>query len=105
MQAMLEDVAPRLTKAVPVISRSITVKLPEGGIAEDLAAIQDRHPGLSIGSYPFFAAGDPAPGQRWTVGTTLVVRGRDEAEVQAAAQEIEALARAFGVAPEIFGKS
>jgi molybdenum cofactor synthesis domain-containing protein len=105
MQAMLEDVAPRLTKGVPVISRSITVKLPEGRIAEELARVQDRYPQLSIGSYPFFAAGDPVPPQRWTVGTTLVVRGRNEAQVQAAAQEIEALAREFGVEPEIFGKS
>jgi molybdenum cofactor synthesis domain-containing protein len=95
MQAMLEDVAPRLIRGVPVITVSITVKLPEGQIAEDLAAIQDRHPGLVIGSYPFFAEGDPLPGVRGTAGTTLVVRGRNEAEVRAAASEIEALARSL----------
>jgi molybdenum cofactor synthesis domain-containing protein len=100
MQAMLDDVAGRLTKGVPVISRSITVRFPEGGVAAGLSAIQDRHPGLSIGSYPFFASGGPTPGARGTAGTTLVVRGRNGAEVETAAQEIEALARLLGVEPE-----
>ena len=105
MQAMLEDVAPRLTKGGAGHLPQHHGQAPRGGDRRRPRGDPGRHPGLSIGSYPFFAAGDPAPGQRWTVGTTLVVRGRDEAEVQAAAQEIEALARAFGVDPEIFGKS
>lgn len=99
MQAMLEDVAPRLTKGVPIISRSITVRLPEGQIAAGLSAIQDRHPTLSIGSYPFFTDFGSTLGGR-SAGTTLVVRGRNEPEVDAAAGEIEALARSLGVEPE-----
>jgi molybdenum cofactor synthesis domain-containing protein len=100
MQAMLEDVAPRLTRGVPVISLSITVKLPEGRIAEDLAAIQARHRSLVIGSYPFFAEGSPLPGIRAMAGTTLVVRGRNNSEVEEAAREIEALARSLPAEPE-----
>ena len=57
MQAMLEDVAPRLARGTPVKSLNITIRLPEGRVAEDLAAIQLRHPELSIGSYPFFTDG------------------------------------------------
>src|SRR5580765_2117525 len=93
MQAMLEDVAPRLSKGIPVLTRSITVKLPEGKIAAGLAAVQARHPGVTIGSYPFFAWSGATPGQAGTVGTTLVVRGRDAADVNAASSEVEALAR------------
>jgi len=100
MQAMLEDVAHRLTSGVRVSVRSITVRLPEGRIAEALSTIQDRHPSLSIGSYPFFAGGGPTPGVRTSAGTTLVVRGRDEADVETAGREIEAMARSFGVEPD-----
>jgi molybdopterin-biosynthesis enzyme MoeA-like protein len=101
MQAMLEDVAPRLERGVPVRTRSITVALAEGTIAEPLAAIQADHPRVSIGSYPFFAHGGPSPSTgRAVTGTTLVVRGRDEAEVEAAAGEILALAQRFGISPK-----
>ncbi len=103
MQAMLEDVAPRLTKGVPVIGRSITVRLPEGRIAAGLMAIQDRYPTLTIGSYPFFAGEGPGGAARPGAGTTLVVRGRNEGQVDAAAREIEALARSFGAEPEAPG--
>jgi molybdenum cofactor synthesis domain-containing protein len=100
MQAMLEDVAPRLARGAPVISRSLTVTLAEGTIAEGLAAIQEAHPAVTIGSYPFFAQSGPSSAMARPVsGTTLVVRGRDEAEVEAAAAEILVLTRSFGVQP------
>jgi hypothetical protein len=69
-------------------------------IAAGLAAIQLRHPGLTIGSYPFFAWDGGNPGHAGTAGTTVVVRGRDEADVNAASGEVEALARSFGIEPE-----
>ncbi len=100
MQAMLEDVAPRLARGVPVKSVNITVRLPEGRVAEDLAAIQQRYPQLSIGSYPFFTMAGSLAEMRASVGTTLVVRGRDENAVEAAAIEIEAMVRSFGAVPE-----
>ena len=96
MQAMLEDVAPRLTRGIPVINRSLTVSLAEGTIADGLAAIQAAHPAVSIGSYPFFSQGGSLTISRTSSGTTLVVRGRDEAEVEGALAEIAALARRFG---------
>jgi molybdenum cofactor synthesis domain-containing protein len=96
MQAMLEDVAPRLARFTPVTSISIVVRLPEGRIAADLAAIQQRYPELSIGSYPFFKLAD----MRASAGTTLVVRGRDAERVEAAGGEIEAMVRSHGAEPE-----
>jgi molybdenum cofactor synthesis domain-containing protein len=100
MQAMLEDVRPRLATGRLVLSRSLTVRLPEGRIAADLAAIQERHRDVSIGSYPFFGDAGPKPGAGHSAGTTLVVRGRNGVEVEAAAGEIAALARSLGVEPE-----
>jgi molybdopterin-biosynthesis enzyme MoeA-like protein len=94
MAAMLEDIGPRLPQGVPVVARSVTVRLVEGRVAEALAAIQKAHPAVSIGSYPFFAdAGGPA-------GTTIVIRGRDGFEVEAAEREILDLALSLGVQPE-----
>jgi len=100
MQAMLEDVAPRLARATPVKSLSIVVRLPEGRIAADLAQIQLRHPTVSIGSYPFFASGGTQAEMRASAGTALVVRGRDQAEVESAGSEIDALVRSHGAIPE-----
>src|ERR1700681_1235748 len=94
MAAMLEDVGPRLAQGVPALGRSVTGRLVEGRIAEALAAIQKTHPAVSIGSYPFFAdAGGPA-------GTTIVIRGRDQGEVEAAERDVLELARSLGAEPE-----
>jgi molybdenum cofactor synthesis domain-containing protein len=101
MQAMLEDIGPRLARGVPVISRTLTVPLPEGTIAENLAGIQRRYPEVALGSYPFFS--EAAPGgehaQR-SIGTALVVRGRESVKVEAAMAEVRELALSQGVAPE-----
>jgi molybdenum cofactor synthesis domain-containing protein len=101
MQAMLEDVGPRLQQGVPVIIRNLTIGLPEGKIAQKLAEIQAANPNVSIGSYPFFAGDRPsAMGGVSSAGTTLVVRGRDSAAVDFAADALAALARFFGAEPE-----
>jgi molybdopterin-biosynthesis enzyme MoeA-like protein len=104
MQAMLEDIGPRLERGTPILSRSLTVRLPEGRIAGGLAEIQSAHATVSIGSYPFFAGTHPAPaGGANSAGTTLVIRGRDGTAVEAAAQAVAALARGYGVEPEPSG--
>ena len=100
MQAMLEDVPPRLARGTPVISRSLTFALAEGAIAEPLAAIQAAHPTVNIGSYPFFAQSVALSARaRVSSGTTLVVRGRDMAEVEVTTAQILALARDLGIEP------
>jgi molybdenum cofactor synthesis domain-containing protein len=100
MQAMLEDVAPRLARGTPVIALNILVRLPEGPIAAELGLIQERHKTVSVGSYPFFTVGGSQAEMRASAGTTLVVRGRDAAEVEAAGAEIEKLVRSLGAVPE-----
>jgi len=92
MEAMLEDIRPRLEAGVPVISRSLRTNLPEGRIAAPLEAVQKAHADLRIGSYPYFAASSPGGSN----GTVLVVRGRNKADVDRAAEEIIRLAAELG---------
>jgi molybdenum cofactor synthesis domain-containing protein len=85
MQAMLEQVEPRLTKGVPMQSRAIEVLGGEGDLAKPLAEIQSRYPAVIIGSYPFQSASGFA--------ASLVLRSRDFAALDAAEAEVKAMAR------------
>jgi len=89
MQAMLEDVAPRLMHGRVVVSATVSARVAEGRIAGPLARIQREHAQVAIGSYPFYREDGP--------GVQLVVRGRDSAAVEAAARAIEEALRAEGV--------
>jgi molybdopterin-biosynthesis enzyme MoeA-like protein len=53
MQAMMDDVAPKLVKGAKIISEIFdTHGLPEGAYAADLGALAKAFPDVSIGSYP-----------------------------------------------------
>ncbi len=53
MQAMLDDVAPRLVQGVRILSEVLDAHgLPEGSYAAGLAAVAKDFPLVSIGSYP-----------------------------------------------------
>lgn len=82
-QAMLDNVMPRLHGGVPVLSATVHCPLGEGMIGSPLGDIQKAHPATVIGSYPKFR-----DGAFWT---ELVVRSRDEAALEAARAEIEAM--------------
>jgi molybdenum cofactor synthesis domain-containing protein len=90
MTAMLEDVAPRLRTGVVVQSRTVRVSgVGEGAIAAILSSAAKAEREVSFGSYPF---GHGSVGE---IGTSLVVRGRDEAKVDAAVEGLlAALAKA-----------
>ena len=93
MTAMLEDVAPRLRKGAVVHSRTIRVTgVGEGSVADLLTAAARSDRDLSFGSYPF---GHGSVGE---IGTNLVIRGRDEAKVRAAAVRLLEALKASGVA-------
>lgn len=70
MQAMLEQIRPRLKTGKKVWSRALTIHAPESRMAEKLAEIQDAHEGVTLGSYPFF--------RDEKVGTQIVVRSVDQ---------------------------
>ena len=88
MEAMLDDVAPRLKTGAPVHNRSLRVTgVGEGAVADILRAAAEARPHLSFGSYPFGFNVGQTPGD---IGTQLLIRGRDVSEVDAAAQELTA---------------
>jgi molybdenum cofactor synthesis domain-containing protein len=91
MQAMFDGVKTRLRRGAPMLSRTVRCALPEGIIAEGLGKLQDRYAELDIGSYPYF--------RRGAFGTSLVVRGADEARVAAATAELTLLIRSLGGEP------
>jgi hypothetical protein len=74
-----------------MLSRAIAVNVPEGKIAAGLTALQARYAALEIGSYPYFRQG--------LAGTTIVTRGFDQAQIDAAAAELKALMVSLGGTP------
>lgn len=87
--AMLEGVLPTLAGGPPVLAWSFRVPLPEGDVATPLAALAAAHPGVSVGSYPFFRGG---------LGTTLIARSADRAALAAAADALRAMLAGLGAA-------
>jgi molybdenum cofactor synthesis domain-containing protein len=70
MQAMLEEVAPRLSKGALTIAETIEVgNMPEGAYAAELAIVAQQNPALSIGSYPSMIDGK--------FHNQIVVRGKN----------------------------
>jgi molybdenum cofactor synthesis domain-containing protein len=81
MQAMLEEVAPLLSKGPLTIAETIEVgNLPEGTYAAELAAVALSNPALSIGSYPSVIDGK--------FHNQIVVRGKDAGQVAEAVAAI-----------------
>jgi len=91
MRAMLEELAPRLKRGALVHSATVEARIPEGRIAAALARIQREHKTVSVGSYPFYREDG--------TGAQFVVRGRDAAEVEAAAAAIEMAIKSEGIGP------
>ena len=84
MQAMLDEVAPKLKTGARMLSVTVRADAKEGDIGTQLGEVAKVHPGTSIGSYPFF---DEARGPN----TNIVVRARDPATLAAAKAAVEAM--------------
>ena len=82
MQAMLDEVAPKLKTGKQMLSKSIRADLREGDIGTELGEIAKRHPGVTIGSYPFF---DDTTGPN----TNVVIRAREAADLATARGAVE----------------
>ncbi|MFN3969793.1 MAG: competence/damage-inducible protein A [Gemmobacter sp.] len=82
-QAMLAGVLPTITGGAPLLSQSLTVQRGEGEIAGPFGALAAEFPALSMGSYPFIRNG--------AYGTTLVIRGTDGAQLDAAMTRLAAM--------------
>ena len=75
-EAMVASVLPTLTGGAPLISATHRIERGEGDIAGPLGELAHSYPNLSIGSYPFQKDGK--------YGAHIVIRGNDQAEVDAA---------------------
>jgi molybdenum cofactor synthesis domain-containing protein len=81
MQAMMDQLAPQLTRGSPILSTTVTAHMPEGDLAKPLKEIQDRYPEVAIGSYPFEESGK--------FGASLVLRSRSEGKLVAAQLDVQ----------------
>jgi molybdenum cofactor synthesis domain-containing protein len=86
MQAMLDEVAPKLETGAKMLSESVRADLREGDIGTELGAIAKAHPEVSIGSYPFFD-------QERGPNTSIVIRAREAEKLAAAKAAVEAMLR------------
>lgn len=82
-QAMVATVLPTLTGGAPLMSRTLRIDRGEGDIAGPLGALAADFSDLSIGSYPFQKDGK--------FGANIVMRGTDEARLETALSQLEAL--------------
>jgi molybdopterin-biosynthesis enzyme MoeA-like protein len=84
MQGMLDEIAPTLKTSARMLSETIRADAREGDVGTQLGEIAKAHPGVSIGSYPFFD-----DNQR--PNTNIVVRSRDAELLAGAARAVEAM--------------
>lgn len=83
MQAMFDGVAPLLEGGVPMLMHVADRRVKEGDIGTPLGEIAKRHPEVMIGSYPYFTQDG--------FFSKIVCRARDQALLDAAVAEVEAL--------------
>jgi molybdenum cofactor synthesis domain-containing protein len=82
MQAMLDEVAPKLKTGAKIMSETVRADAREGDIGTPLGEIAKAHPDVAIGSYPFF---DDERGPN----TNVVMRARDPDKLAAAKRAVE----------------
>lgn len=88
MQAMLDQVAPKLKTGVRMLSETVRADAREGDVGGPLGEIAKANPEVSIGSYPFM-------GEDGRPNTNLVLRSRDAAKLAAAVAQVEAMVAAL----------
>jgi len=84
MQAMLDEVAPKLKTGAKLLSATIRADAKEGDVGTELGAVAKAHPDTLIGSYPFFD-------EKLGPNTNIVVRARDPERLKQAAAAVEAM--------------
>jgi len=81
MQAMMDQLASRLSRGSAIITATVTAYIAEGDLAKPLKEIQDRYPEVTIGSYPFEESGK--------FGANLVLRSRNDGKIAAAERDVQ----------------
>jgi molybdenum cofactor synthesis domain-containing protein len=92
MQAMFDALEPNLPRGTPIAMRAVHgMGVMEGAIAAGLSAIQDRYPGVDLGSYPFRREG--------AGGVAIVAKGTEVEALKSAIAEATDLIAAQQVTP------
>ncbi len=92
MQAMASTFSDKQIKgAKPVRSRSVGAYLGESTVSGALEDIQNQHPEVDLGSYPFYRENG--------YGTNLVMRGTDESELEVVKSKVGEMIKSFGAEP------
>jgi molybdenum cofactor synthesis domain-containing protein len=89
--SMLEALTGKLEGGRPVVSATIGARAPESDVADLLRETEAAHPGVAIGSYPFFKDG--------RYGANFVIRSEDGESVAACARVLAEGLRAAGFDP------
>ncbi len=90
MQAMVDEVAPKLKTGVKMMSETVRADAREGDVGTELGVIAKAHPETIIGSYPFVDdQGSP--------NTNIVVRARAADKLSAAKTAVEAMLKTVKV--------
>ncbi len=84
MQAMLDEVAPKLKTGVKMLSDSIRADAKEGDVGTELGQVAKAFPDAIIGSYPF---NDEKSGPN----TNIVVRSRDPERLKEVRAAVEVM--------------
>jgi molybdenum cofactor synthesis domain-containing protein len=84
MQAMLDEVAPKLKTGAKMLSETIRADAKEGDVGTELGQIAKDNPEVIIGSYPFFD-------EKLGPNTNIVVRSRDPRKLTAVKAAVEAM--------------
>jgi molybdopterin-biosynthesis enzyme MoeA-like protein len=82
MQAMVDEVAPKLKIGARMLSETVRADTREGDIGMQLGEIAKANPEVTIGSYPFF---EPRHG----ANTNVVLRARDAQKLALAKRAVE----------------
>jgi molybdenum cofactor synthesis domain-containing protein len=82
--AMVDAIKAELADGTPLLSRTLTLDVREGDLADGLAALQADFPDLELGSYPSFGDGRPK--------VAVVARGTDADRLRLAMDRVARLA-------------
>lgn len=89
--SMLEGLTGRLEGGRPLVSVTIGARAPESDVADLLRETEVAHPGVAIGSYPFFKDG--------RYGANFVIRSEDDALARRTGEELAERLRQAGYEP------
>ena len=88
---MLDALTGKLAGGKPMVSVTVSASAAESEVAALLSEVQDEHPGVAIGSYPFYRDGG--------FGADFVIRSDDQALVDQCAEALRRRLKAAGFDP------